>query len=150
METSTRMPVLQNPRHEAFARARARGVTLDAAYEMAGFAPGNGHASRLASRPKVAERIGELIVAGEQAAGADSHTVIAALLRLAEAAPSVANPVAILEARLALQDVCNLLNELEEVRGIERNRIIRERKKAARRLETARNRQDPPETARFA
>jgi phage terminase small subunit len=41
------MPVLDNPRHEAFAQARAKGARLEQAYEEAGFAPGNGHASRL-------------------------------------------------------------------------------------------------------
>ena len=54
------MPLLKNPRHEAFAHARAKGALLDDAYEDAGFAPGNGHASRLAQRPEVAGRIAEL------------------------------------------------------------------------------------------
>ena len=40
------MPQLENLRHEAFAQARAKGARLDDAYEDAGFAPSNGHASR--------------------------------------------------------------------------------------------------------
>ena len=46
------MPILQNPRHEAFAQSRSRGALLDEAYEHAGFIPGHGHASRLAATPR--------------------------------------------------------------------------------------------------
>jgi hypothetical protein len=50
------MPVLENPRHEAFAQARARGALLNDAYESAGFVLLKGHPSRLAYRAEVAER----------------------------------------------------------------------------------------------
>jgi hypothetical protein len=50
------MPTLRNPRREAFAQARAGGALLDDAYEAAGFAPGNRHASRLAGRPEADRR----------------------------------------------------------------------------------------------
>ena len=121
------MPILQNPRQEAFAQSRAKGARLDDAYEIAGFAPGNSHASRLARRPEVAERIGELLAARAEAGEAgptDSRTVIAALLRLAEAGPSVANPSAIHETRLVLLDACRLMEEVEKARGRDRDNII--------------------------
>ncbi|MHB8531024.1 MAG: hypothetical protein ACYC8V_16125, partial [Caulobacteraceae bacterium] len=54
------MPILQDPRQEAFARLRAAGATLSDAYEDAGYVPDNGHPSRLAGRKEVAERIAEL------------------------------------------------------------------------------------------
>ncbi|MGI9170060.1 MAG: hypothetical protein ACR2FH_07800, partial [Caulobacteraceae bacterium] len=54
------MPVLDNPGHEAFALARAKGARLEDAYECAGFAPGNRHAARMAALPEVAERTVEL------------------------------------------------------------------------------------------
>ena len=43
------MPALQNPRYEAFARARAKGALLIDAYESAGFVRHRGLASGLAS-----------------------------------------------------------------------------------------------------
>ena len=101
------MPILENPRHEAFAQARAKGAGLDDAYEAAGFAPGNKHASRLALRPEVAERVMELRVKFD-AEGANDQAVIAALLRLAEASAALATPAAIKEARLTLMEAHRL------------------------------------------
>ena len=54
------MPRLEHHRHEHFAQARARGALLEDACEDAGFVPGRGHATRLAAREDVAERISEL------------------------------------------------------------------------------------------
>ena len=118
------MPILQNPRQEAFAQARAKGALLDDAYEIAGFAPGQRHASRLARQPEVAERIGELLVARTEAKTTDARTVIAALLRLADAGPAVANPSAIHETRLVLLDACRLMGELEKAREYDRMRVL--------------------------
>ena len=118
------MPILQNPRQEAFAQARAKGALLDDAYEIAGFAPGHRHASRLARQPDVAERIGELLVARTEAKPTDARTVIAALLRLADAGPAVANPSAIHETRLVLLDACRLMGEIEKAREHDRRRVL--------------------------
>lgn len=54
------MPVLDNPKHELFAQALARGVAQYLAYEQAGYAPDAGHASRLAAQGKIEERVKEL------------------------------------------------------------------------------------------
>ncbi len=118
------MPILQNPRQEAFAQARARGALLDDAYEIAGFAPAQRHASRLARQPEVAERIGELLEARTEAGAADARTVIGALLRLADAGPAVANPAAIHETRLVLLDACRLMGEIEKAREHDRRRVL--------------------------
>jgi hypothetical protein len=74
------IPVLENPRHGAFAQARARGAVLNDAYEDAGFAPDRSHASRLAGREDVAERIAELKAEQAGLDGASPHKAIAALL----------------------------------------------------------------------
>jgi hypothetical protein len=112
------MPVLANPRHEAFAQARAKGALLDDAYEDAGFAPGNGHASRLAKTEAVAERIAELKALESDMADAAPHGVIAALLALArdkEVAPAAAK-----EARLALMEASRLRGQMQVARTNER------------------------------
>lgn len=96
------MPTLRNPRQEAFAQARAGGALLDDAYEAAGFAPGNRHASRLAARPEIAARIDELLTARDDVQGAHAHAVIGALLRLAEAVSAPGAAAALGEACRAL------------------------------------------------
>jgi hypothetical protein len=117
------MPTLTNPRHEAFAQARAKGALLDHAYEIAGFVPGHRHSTRLARQPEVAERIGELLAARVAGAEADTNTVIEALLRLAETAPTVANPAAIQEARLVLLEAQKLMAGVERAREADRERV---------------------------
>jgi hypothetical protein len=118
------MPALTNPRHEAFAQARARGALLDDAYEIAGFSPGHRHASRLARQPEIAERIGELLASRLDAREVDTRTIIDALLRLAENGQAAVNPAAIHETRLVLRDACQLIGEQEKVRESDRNRVI--------------------------
>ena len=116
------MPILQNPRHETFAQARAKGALLDDAYEDAGFAPGNGHASRLALRPEVAERIGELRAERSELIDSNTQAVVAALLRIAKASEALASPAGIKEARVTLLEARRLGSSLADERARERRR----------------------------
>ena len=54
------MPVLKNPRHELFAQALAQGMTQDKAYVAAGYKPSRFHASGLATKRHLKERVAEL------------------------------------------------------------------------------------------
>lgn len=54
------MPALSNPKHEAFARGLAKGLTADEAYESAGFRPHRGNAARLRANESVRRRVSEL------------------------------------------------------------------------------------------
>lgn len=54
------MPVLDNPRHEAFAQARAKGKTADEAYAEAGYSPHRGNASRMSANEHIKRRVGEI------------------------------------------------------------------------------------------
>ncbi|MBN9074324.1 MAG: terminase [Rhizobiales bacterium] len=54
------MPILPNPRHEAFAQALAKGKTADEAYALAGYKPHRGNASRLSANESVKDRVAEL------------------------------------------------------------------------------------------
>ena len=110
------MPTLRNPRQEAFARARADGALLDDAYEAAGFAPGNRHASRLAGRPEVAARIDELLGARDDAREACADPVIGALLRLAEAVSAPGGVAALDEACRALVQARKLMDDARGAR----------------------------------
>lgn len=55
------MPVLKNPRHEAFAQALAEQKTADEAYVLAGYAPGRGNATRLKLNDSIQKRVAELL-----------------------------------------------------------------------------------------
>ena len=119
------MPFLQNSRHEAFAQARAKGALLDDAYENAGFAPGNGHASRLALTTKVAERIGELRGLNAQLDEASPQAMIAALLALATAGEALADGGGVREARLALLDASRLRADWARERIEDREEVLK-------------------------
>lgn len=54
------MPVLTNPKHEAYAQMLAKGMTQEKAYVEAGYAPNKGHAARLAGKGNVKARVTEL------------------------------------------------------------------------------------------
>ena len=62
------MPVLKNARHERFAQELANGKSASEAYQLAGYKPDDGHASRLAGNGKVRERIGEVQARGAKRA----------------------------------------------------------------------------------
>jgi hypothetical protein len=55
------MGVLANTKHEAFAQARFKGETIDAAYVTAGFSPNRGNAARLNAKESILARITELM-----------------------------------------------------------------------------------------
>ncbi|MGH6986044.1 MAG: hypothetical protein ACRED9_04290 [Caulobacteraceae bacterium] len=103
------MPELLNPRHEAFARARSRGVRLQDAYEEAGYAPDRSHASRLAGRPEIAERIAEL---RHDRLQADPMTIIGTLMRIAGELMSQGTVPAYKEARAALVEARRIRAEM--------------------------------------
>ncbi|MDQ2762008.1 MAG: hypothetical protein M3Y22_00420 [Pseudomonadota bacterium] len=111
------MPVLPDLRHEAFAQARAKGALLEDAYEDAGFAPGHGHASRLAGQRPVAERIAELRAERSDLIEANPQAVVAALLRIAKSSEALTSPAGIKEARLTLLEAPRLAAAISNERA---------------------------------
>ena len=114
------MPILQNTRHEAFAQARARGQTLENAYEDAGYAPGYNHGRRLNLREDVAERVAELRAVQDEAMYAAVPETIGVLLRMAAASEALRTPAGTREARLAVLEALRLHRESEAARNTER------------------------------
>ena len=55
------MPLLENARHERFARALADGKSAVDAYEFAGYRRNRGHASTLRKDPKLLKRVDEIL-----------------------------------------------------------------------------------------
>ena len=114
------MSILQNERHEAFAQSRARGQSLENAYEDAGFAPSHRHGTRLNLRPDIALRIAEIRSGQDDVRGADVPEVIAALLRLARVGEALQSPAGVKEARLAVLEAFRLHEEIARDRDQER------------------------------
>ena len=117
------MPTLENPRHEAFAVARAKGATLHDAFEDAGFPPDRAHACRLAKRDDVAARIGELRAAREKAEESEPHMIIDALIRMARDSEALKTAAGVKEARLNLMEASHLRAALTASRNNERTQI---------------------------
>ncbi len=114
------MPALANPRHEAFAQARAKGASLDDAYEDAGFTAGRGHGCRLAQRPEVAERVAQIRAERGEVDGARPAALIAALLRLADASEKLGTLDGIKDARASLLQAGQVNKEWDADRRFER------------------------------
>jgi hypothetical protein len=119
------MPQLPNVRHERFARFRSQGLLLEDAYERAGYVPDRGHASRLAARKDVRERIFEFCLDHTDVLTAERPRVIEALVNLANDAGRTRPPEAVREARLSLMDAARLQSQLSEARNRDRRRVSR-------------------------
>ncbi len=70
------MPDLKNVRHELFCRGLVAGKTADQAYQNAGYKPSRAHASRLAAKGTIRQRVSELLQSVAQAATVDRAWVL--------------------------------------------------------------------------
>ena len=76
------MARLDNPPHEMFAQAVARGQAQGEAYRLCGYADNPGNASTLANQPDIARRINEIKEIVAARAEASAERVLAELVRL--------------------------------------------------------------------
>ncbi len=137
------MPTLTNPRAEAFAQHRARGANLEDAYELAGFAGQQGHASRFAQRPRVAARIRELIEAGRRQP-ITGQDIAFELQRMVQRFEEFDTPERMRETRETLMELRKVQTELQQERAMERATARRTS------LQTARTSPKPPVSARIS
>jgi hypothetical protein len=80
------MPVLENPRHEAFVRGLLAGKTSDDAYEAAGYKRNRCNAARLKANENIMKRLDELNQEAAAHAGLDKAWVLERLMRNARIA----------------------------------------------------------------
>jgi hypothetical protein len=102
------MPVLSNPKHEYFAQGIAKGQTQLEAYEAAGYAPNETHASRLVSNGKVKARVAELL---ERAAIRTEITIAGLterLIRLADKGEALQDASGFQVSRASVMDAAKL------------------------------------------
>src|ERR1700731_2293156 len=117
------MPTLRDPRHEAFAQARAKGALLIDAYESAGFVRHRGHPSRLALKDEVAERIAELRASQTEAEDVSPAGLLASPRRIIKAGENSENPALVNAARLAIVDASRIQAELARHQAHERKHL---------------------------
>ncbi|MDB5481986.1 MAG: hypothetical protein JWO83_3039 [Caulobacteraceae bacterium] len=117
------MPTLRDPRHEAFAQARARGALLIDAYESAGFVRHRGHPSRLALKDEVADRIAELRASQTEAEDVSPAGLLASLRRIIKAGENSENTSLVNAARLAIVDASRIQAELARHQAHEREHL---------------------------
>lgn len=122
------MPPLKNPRHEAFARALAKGASADQAYREAGYSPHRQAASRLLlTNVDIQARVAEL----QQAAAEKTLVTIESLTRELEEARllGMSNPrgaSAAVSAVLGKAKLHGLLLDRQEVANPGLERVVRE------------------------
>jgi hypothetical protein len=147
------MPALHDPRHEAFAQARARGALLIDAYESAGFVRHRGHPSRLALKPDVAERIAELRFMQSDLDDVSPAGLLASVRQIIKAGENSENPALVNAARLAIVDASRIQAELASRQAHEREHLdrvfndLRAREAAETAAEPAAARPSPPREA---
>lgn len=87
------MPVLPNARHERFAQELAKGKTADEAYQLAGFKPNRGNATRLKANESVVKRLEELQGAIAEKAVVDAAWVLEKLVENVDRAMQVSEVI---------------------------------------------------------
>ena len=108
---------LANPRHEKFARARAAGERLERAYALAGYAPDDANAHRLATgNDKVARRIATLRRRWARAADVDTAYLVEQNLEAIRIAREERQPAAITGATREIGTLLGLRVERSERR----------------------------------
>ncbi len=114
------MEELRNRRHEWFAILRAEGMSLEEAYEKAGYAPDRAHACRLAARPDVARRIVELRIHRGPRLGARPADAIPWMLEVAQNGLKMRTAAGLREAREAFAEAARLQMEIERAMAHDR------------------------------
>ncbi len=133
------MPVLDNPRHERFAQALAKGLPASRAYVEAGYAQNDANAGRLKQNEQVRGRVAELQTEAAKSVG---YTVESLSLKLEDAlklAQEVGSPAAAVSAVMGIAKLNGLLVDKTEVSG---NIDIGSALQAARRRARLRNTSD--------
>ncbi len=79
------MTILKNSKHEKFSQELAKGMTNEAAYVAAGYAPSASNAHRLRQNEKILARVTEIQAQGAEIAGVTVARVLEELTKIAMA-----------------------------------------------------------------
>lgn len=112
------MPVLSNPKHEAYAQALAKGKTQTEAYEAAGYKGDRTAASRLATNVNVQSRVAELQSRAAAKAVVTIEDIARQLDEDREFARSVGSAAASVAATMGKAKVLGLIVDKNEHAGM--------------------------------
>lgn len=112
------MPPLQNPRHEAFAQALAKGKTRAEAYVEVGYKPSEPHASRLASNGKVVARVTELLGRAAERALVTIESIARQLDEDRQLARELGQAAAAVNATMSKAKLYGLVTDRHEVESV--------------------------------
>ncbi|WP_292572072.1 hypothetical protein [Mesorhizobium sp.] len=129
-----RMPSLKNPRHEAFARALAKGKTQAEAYGEAGYQPSEPHASRLASNGKVVARVKELLGRAAERAVVSIETIARQLDEDRQLARELGQAGAAVNATMSKAKLYGLVTDRHEIESVIRKPLREPERGAVRQM----------------
>lgn len=109
------MPILDNQKHEDFCQHRIAGKSRDEAYRLAGFKPNRQHASRLATKGYIKDRIKELQAPLAEAFEITAESIAAELDAAAVFARECKQPGALVAAIVAKGKLAGLFVEKSTV-----------------------------------
>ena len=102
------MPVLSNPKHERFAQELAKGKSQSEAYELAGYKPDSGAASRLSGNVSVSARVAEILSRAADRAELTVARVVENLERIATKAEALGEAAGLNVAKSAWVDAAKV------------------------------------------
>lgn len=111
------MPILDNPKHEAFARHLAEGCSLVDAYERAGFKRHDGNSARLRGDERIRGRVQELQAMAAKQSAVTIETITQELAEAAQFAREMGAASAMVTAIMGKAKLNGLLIDKTEVSG---------------------------------
>lgn len=111
------MPILDNQRHEAFARGLAEGLSLVDAYERAGYRRNDGNSARLKGDDRIRARVAELQQMAAQTTSVTVESITAELDEAKKFAKEVGAASAFVTAIMGKAKLNGLLIDKTEVSG---------------------------------
>jgi len=99
---------LENPNHELFAQALAKGETSDRAFVLAGFKRNRGNATRLKAKESVKMRVEEILGRAAKRTELTVAGITDRLLRIADKGEELDEAPGLSVARAALMDAAKL------------------------------------------
>jgi hypothetical protein len=110
------MPILDNPKHEAFARRLAEGCSLVDAYERAGYGRNRGNAARLNADESIRGRVQELQQEAAKELPYTLQWVCEGLVRMLKLAEQVGSPAAGVSALMGIAKMNGMLIDKVETK----------------------------------
>ena len=112
------MSQIKNPKRELFAQALAKGKSQAEAYELAGYKPDGGAASRLSGNVSIKARVSELLERGASSVELTVQTVAENLLRIAGKAEALGEASGFSVAKGAWMDAAKIKGLVIEKREV--------------------------------